>query len=68
VTTPNSATGPALDGKRALVTGAASGIERACAHRLGRSSPLTWPPSLCGPEAGFITGTSMVLDGGWTAR
>jgi 3-hydroxybutyrate dehydrogenase len=23
---------------------------------------------LCGPDAGFITGSSMVMDGGWTAR
>jgi 3-hydroxybutyrate dehydrogenase len=23
---------------------------------------------LCGPDAGFITGASMVIDGGWTAR
>jgi len=23
---------------------------------------------LCGPDAGFITGTSIVMDGGWTAR
>lgn len=23
---------------------------------------------LCGPDAGFITGTSVVMDGGWTAR
>jgi 3-hydroxybutyrate dehydrogenase len=23
---------------------------------------------LCGPEAGFITGASIVMDGGWTAR
>ncbi|HTW10069.1 MAG TPA: 3-hydroxybutyrate dehydrogenase [Acidimicrobiales bacterium] len=23
---------------------------------------------LCGPEAGFVTGTSIVMDGGWTAR
>jgi 3-hydroxybutyrate dehydrogenase len=22
---------------------------------------------LCGPDAGFITGASMVIDGGWTA-
>jgi 3-hydroxybutyrate dehydrogenase len=23
---------------------------------------------LCGPDAGFVTGASMVMDGGWTAR
>jgi 3-hydroxybutyrate dehydrogenase len=23
---------------------------------------------LCGPSTSFVTGTSMVLDGGWTAR
>lgn len=23
---------------------------------------------LCGPEAGFVTGASLVIDGGWTAR
>ena len=23
---------------------------------------------LCGHDAGFITGSSMVMDGGWTAR
>ena len=23
---------------------------------------------LCGPQASFVTGTSLVLDGGWTAH
>jgi len=54
---------PLLQGKRALVTGAAGVIGRACAERLAALVGY-----LCGPEAAFISGTSIVKDGGWTAR
>jgi len=28
---------------------------------------LGWSPNLAGPEAGFVTGASLTIDGGFTA-
>lgn len=56
-----------LRGRCALVPGAGSGIGRACAFRLAaaRAEVVAF---LRTPQASFITGTSITMDGGWTAR
>lgn len=62
-----------LSGRRALVTGAASGIGRACAERLARAGATVTVLDLNGNAAKevvreFINGASLTMDGGWTAR
>jgi 3-oxoacyl-[acyl-carrier protein] reductase len=49
---------PALRSKRALVTGGGRGIGDEIAALVSY---------LAGPEAGFVTGASLTIDGGFTA-
>jgi NAD(P)-dependent dehydrogenase (short-subunit alcohol dehydrogenase family) len=67
----------------ATVTGAASGIGRACAERLSQAGAAVtvidldgdaarevaeFAAFLCTPEASFINGASLIMDGGATAH
>lgn len=72
-----------LQNKRALVTGGSRGIGAAIVKRLARegahvaftyvSKPdearktAAAAQALAGPEAGFVTGASLTIDGGFTA-
>jgi NAD(P)-dependent dehydrogenase (short-subunit alcohol dehydrogenase family) len=67
----------------AIVTGAASGIGRACAERFSQAGAAVtvldldgdaarevaeFAAFLCTPEASFINGASLIMDGGATAH
>ena len=57
-----------LEHKRALVTGGSRGIGAAIVKRLaqeGAHVALTY--YLAGPEASYVTGASLTIDGGFTA-
>jgi 3-hydroxybutyrate dehydrogenase len=76
-----------LAGRTVLVTGAASGIGRACARRLAAAGAKALVVDrdadgvrsvadevaelvayLCSAAASFVTGASIVMDGGWSAH
>lgn len=53
-----------LKGKVAIVTGAGSGI-----GRLGEPGDIAYAALyLASDEASFVTGTALVVDGGWTVQ
>ena len=65
-----------LAGKVALITGAGTGMGQALAVRFGGKarpwpSPATATGSaavyLCSAEAGYVNGTTLMVDGGWSA-
>lgn len=57
-----------LAGKRCLVTGGAGGIGRA-ARRVGTPEDMTGPAVfLASDEPSWMTGHSLLVDGGWTAQ
>lgn len=61
-----------LDGKVAVITGASKGLGKASRIPLGRWGRVEEIGGLalylCSEQAGFITGTDIVIDGGWTAQ
>ncbi len=55
-----------LEGKRALVTGGTTGL--GLAGRIGQASDVAAAAVFyASDEAGFITGTTLLVDGGMTA-
>jgi nucleoside-diphosphate-sugar epimerase len=57
-----------LDGRVALVTGAASGIGRAIAVRLGTEGAAVVVTDLASDDASFVNGLELYIDGGFMAR
>jgi NAD(P)-dependent dehydrogenase (short-subunit alcohol dehydrogenase family) len=56
-----------LAGKAALVTGGSRSLGAAIAKRLAADGAAVALRYLASPEAGFITGASLLVDGGYTA-
>ena len=57
-----------LNGKTAVITGASRGLGKAMALALAAEEVGQLAVYLCSEDAGFITGTDILIDGGWCAR
>ena len=57
-----------LAGRTAVITGASRGLGKAMALALAAEEVGQLAVYLCSDDAGFITGTDILIDGGWCAR
>jgi len=57
-----------LTGRTAVITGASRGLGKAMALALAAEEVGQLAVYLCSDDAGFITGTDILIDGGWCAR
>ena len=57
-----------LAGRTAVITGTSRGLGKAMALALAAEEVGQLAVYLCSEDAGFITGTDILIDGGWCAR